>query len=240
MAHSSSKNHPRKRDLLREKNKSWELPQTFLIEFEGAILNSIQIHQRIYNQLLENAHVASSKNEFQMLFGLSVSEFLKELSQNHDLRKKLPELIVQYQHSFASLTSASPPPLFTNAKSFLEHSFHLGLSLGLVGIQNQTITKTLLKEYDLNPLIEEIFLPDDDQISNLYQALMNFFGSKPEDTVCVVYSQQALQQAHECGCHVWQFKPHSDEKGQISFDKEFLKFSSWENVCHMLQQRYHK
>lgn len=237
------KDRRERRELADIKFHSWEIPQTLIIELDGALIDSISTLYNIYKVFLQKHGYVGSRTEFNELLGLPLPEYLFELSGIHGLRKSLEILQQEYQILLRQFYTTQLN-LVPGVQEFLSTANQLGLTLCVVSGFEKKFVRGFLKEKQLLEAFEVVVsIPETDvvleNIPNLYQNALTILGTESEDAIAIVSSAHAVEDSKEAGILTWWLSSHGKSHIRSTADqKDCLPIKDWGVIQEFLQKRF--
>lgn len=180
-----------------DQESEFKPPNTFLIEMDGALVDSIPILYKAYEDLLRKFKCIGSKSEFKKLVGLNAPEFLLALSDIHGLKGSLKVLEDQYRTLLAPHYNEKMV-LFPGALEFLDEASQSGFSIVLVSAMDPTLVydflriKKIQNKFDLVVTGEEFRIQSQSYLNEYHYAFMTL-GVDPEEVVSVVHTMMGKE-----------------------------------------------
>lgn len=224
-------NRKTRRERAHAKFQNPELPNTILIEMDGALIDSLPVLYKIYNDYLHQHSINGSKNEFNQIAGLPLPEFLLQLIEKYGFRRTLDGFLKEYINLLSFVYNADIP-LLNNAQQFLTVAGKLGLTLGIVASVGEDLTLRYLHEKHLFGIFDVIatttiedVIPEN--IPNLYQKALTRLSTEPEDAIAIVSTIQGAEAAKEAGIPRWILSPHEKRTVQLENVQDYKLIKDW-------------
>lgn len=172
--------------------------KALLIDFDGTLVDSIEILWQIYVKFLEKHGAKATKEEFTWLMGPSLTEIVSTLKKNYHLNDPLDELIAEYQN-LAAEKYASLPSLFPDAALTLNKAKQLGLKTALVTTAPLALVSSVLERLKVLSLFDAVICKEPKEASKpepaLYIRALKTLKIKPNEAIAIEDALSGIESA---------------------------------------------
>ena len=135
------------------------MPILLAFDFDGVIVNSIQLLKDVYYDFLSELGVEGNELEFQSLNGPSIKEIVSILKEKYQIEKSYAELLKDYKIRLKQ--SYIEAPLVDNALLTLQNLKERNIDLALVTSSVRAEVEAYLRKYGIENIFKCIFTGDE-------------------------------------------------------------------------------
>ena len=196
------------------------------LDFDGTLVNSLDIMFRIYEEFMKEEDLPSSKNEFDTLNGPSLKEIVTIIKSKYGLNSSINNLYTRYQNKVEQLYPQSLP--FDFSLKLLK-ILHDSYKLGLVTSMNLSIVVEFLNRNGWKNFFSVIVSGDDVVRSkphpDIYQKCLQRANIDKDSVVAIEDSINGIKSATDAGIK------------SIHIDHEKLKLSDVPGLLHSYEKQ---
>lgn len=230
-------NRKARRELKKVKSQNLEIWNNWLIELDSLFVDSSAVLRTSYLEFLQRHDHIGNKAEFQDLFGKTIAEQIALFIEHYGLRKSPSILESQY---LEILTKAFREKLQLDpkAKNCLETARQEGFNLICVSPYAKTFTQAVLNAHAIELLFDDLVTSDrleGEESNNFYYFAESLYGSDSENSVVVVCSKTALEDALEADLPVLHIaESHAHCQIRQVFYEGSLRIQGWQALQNLM------
>jgi HAD superfamily hydrolase (TIGR01509 family) len=209
------------------------------IDMDGTLLDTLPGLYQVYQNFLADFNKKGTKNEFNSLNGLIVSEVVDLLKVQRGLKDSIPTLQKKYRHLYFEFYKTHPP-IFPYAIETLKYLKSLGLKLMLVTSASQELVKQVLE----NPLLKDIITdaitgdlvkrgkPDPE----IFQLALKESQTRPHQAVVIEDAPYGVQAALNADLYVIRHFPKLQH--ETRFHPGWVEVKDWQTIKQLFHFWY--
>lgn len=215
-----------------EEIKNLPPPTTVLLEMDGGLVNSSSALYQAYCALLSKYGYEGTKTEFKQCAGLSPTDFIPLLCDQHGIKKSIAALLHEYVQ-ILSRHYTPEMPLVVNVRQFLDHKPLPRLTLALISTSPKLLTKAFLQDTHLTNYFDVLVSFNVDEADlplNIYRYALAQLNVVASETIAIVHSTTNLEKCLDLGIQTILLDPNGRTELMPMSEKRCLRAKNWDAI----------